>query len=151
MLNMLLPRSASVGDVYKTISVIALCKNTFSRPFMGANTIGNNQELLNVKQNATKEECNSSNELKYLSCHQITTVATFGITETKETFHIFHKGFCKSIYVIYLLEYLPCRIRFVRESETLFCVRLNNQRKAVKYFIAIKAKEHFCQLEPRLP
>ena len=126
------------------------CKNAFSRPTMVANTIGNNRELLNVKQNATKEECNSWNELKYLSCQQIVTLATFGITETKETFHIFHKVFCKSIYVIYLLECLPCRIRFVRESETLFCIRLNNQRKAVKYFIAIKARKHFCQLEPRL-
>ena len=55
----LLNINCTFADVYKTISAIALCKNTSLRPLIGADTIRNNQELLNVKRNATKETCSS--------------------------------------------------------------------------------------------
>ena len=38
--------------------------------------------------------------------------------KAKEKFEIYHKVSCKSNYVIYLLECLPCKIQFVRKSET---------------------------------
>ena len=74
------------------------------------------------------------------SCQQIIATTSFASTQTKETFD---KISCKSSYVINLLECLLCRIQYVGQSETPFCIRLNNHRKNVKKPNAIEALKHF--------
>ena len=61
----------------------------------------------------------------------------------KEKFNIYHKVSCKSNYVIYLFECLPCKIQYVGKPETPFHIRLNNHRKNIKNPHAIKACKHF--------
>ena len=75
----------------------------------------------------------------------------FGNTQTKEIFNIYHKVSCKSNYVIFLLECLLCKIKYVRKSKTPFHTRLNNHRKDIKNPNAIEACQHFNKLEPRFP
>ena len=78
-----------------------------------------------------------------LLSQQIIATTTFGSTQRKEKFNIYHKVSCKSKYVIYLLEYLLCKIQYVRKSEIPFYVRLNNHRKDIKSPRSMEAYKHF--------
>ena len=45
---------------------------------------------------------------------------TFGRTKTKEKFDMHHKVSCKINYTIYLLEYLLCKMQYVRKLDARF-------------------------------
>ena len=74
---------------------------------------------------------------------QIIATATFESIQTKEKFNIYHKISCKNNYVIYLLECLLSKIQYVRKSETLFKIRLSNDRKNIKNTHSIETCKHF--------
>ena len=74
---------------------------------------------------------------------QIIAATTFENIQKKGKFNIYHKVSCKSNYVNYLLECLPCKIQYVGKPETPFHIRLNNHRKNIKNPHAIKACKHF--------
>ena len=78
-----------------------------------------------------------------LYCTQIVNTQTFMSQQTKRMFNIFHRLTCKSRYVIYLMEYMLCKIQYVGKSETPFNLRLNNHRKDVNNPKAIPACSHF--------
>ena len=61
------------------------------------------------------------------------TTNTFMNQQTKHTY-------CKSEYVIYLLECILCKIQYVGKAETAFNLRLNNHGKDTKknYILACK-------------
>ena len=48
----------------------------------------------------------------------------------------------KTNYLIYLLEYMLCKIQYVGKLETPFRIRLNNHRKDIRNPNAIKACKH---------
>ena len=73
----------------------------------------------------------------------IIVTTTFESIQTKDKFNIYHKISCKSNYVIYLLECLLCKIRYVGKSETPFHIRLNNSSNNIKKPHAIEACKHF--------
>ena len=83
-------------------------------------------------ENVNKGECIPCNTLRYLLCQQIILTTTSESTQTKEKFNIYHKISCESNYVIHLLEYLLCKIQYVRNLETLFHINLSNHRKDIK-------------------
>ena len=55
---------------------------------------------------------------------------TFASIQTIEKLNIYHKVSCKSS--CYLLECLPCKMQYVRKSETPFRIRLNKHKKEIK-------------------
>ena len=62
------------------------------------------------------------------------TTNTFMNQQTKRTY-------CKSEYVIYLMECILCKIQYVGKAETAFNLRLNNHGKDTKkpnYILACK-------------
>ena len=58
-------------------------------------------------------------------------------------FTIFHQFNCKSNFVIYILEYKKCYIKYVGTAETDFNLKLNNHCKDVYKADAIPASHHF--------
>ena len=90
------------GNRFKAIPIIAFLKNTSLRKIIGTNTIRHNQTLLKVKENVTKGECIPCNTSRCLSCQQISAIATFESTITKE-----------KLTVICLLECLLCKTQHV--------------------------------------
>ena len=56
---------------------------------------------------------------------------------------LYHKVPCKSNYVVYLLEFLFCKIQYVEKLETPFHIRLNNHIKDIKNPNANEACQHF--------
>ena len=72
--------------------------------------------------------CNTS---RCISCQQI-IATTYESIQTKEKFNIYYKIYCKSKYVIYLLECLLCKILNDGKAEAPFHIRLNNHRKDIK-------------------
>ena len=78
-----------------------------------------------------------------LCCTQVLNTQTFMSQQTKRTFNIFHKLTCKSQYVIYLMEYILCKIQYVGKSENPINLRLNNHRKNVNNPKAIPACNNF--------
>ena len=131
------------ANVFEGTPVIAFRKNTLARHIIVTNTISHNQRFPKVKQNVTNRECIPCSTSRCLSCQQIIANTTFGSIKTKEKCNIYHKIFCKSYYVIYLLECLLCKIQYVRMSETPFHIRLNNHRKDIKNPDTIEAYKHF--------
>ena len=65
---------------------------------------------LNAKQNVGKGECIPCSVSRILSCQQLIATTTFESIQTKENFDIYPKISCKSNYVIYLFEYLLCKL-----------------------------------------
>ena len=63
--------------------------------------------------------------------------------QTKRKFKIYHKVYCKSQYVIYLIECTQCNKQHIGKAETAFNIRLNNHRKDTKTPNAILASRHF--------
>ena len=98
------------GDVFKAAPIMAFHKNTLLRQIIGTDTIRNNQKLLKIKQNATKRECIPCNISRCLSSQQIIATTTFESTQTKGKFNLYHKVFCKTIYVISLSKCLLCKM-----------------------------------------
>ena len=78
-----------------------------------------------------------------LCCTQVLNTQTFMSQQTKRTFNIFHKLTCKSQYVIYLMEWILCKIQYVKKSNIPFNLRLNSHRKDVYNPKAIPACNHF--------
>ena len=66
-----------------------------------------------------------------LSSQQIIATTTFESAQTKEKRIIHHKVSCKNNYVIYILECLLCKIKYIGKSETPFYIKLN-QKKDIK-------------------
>ena len=86
----------------------------------------------------TKGECIPCNTSQCLSCQQIITTTTFESMKTNDKFNIYHKISSKGRYVIYLLQCLLIKIRYVGKLETPFHIRLNNHRKDIKIPCMIK-------------
>ena len=61
----------------------------------------------------------------------------------KANINIFFNLNCKSEYVIYLMEYIICKMQYVGKAETAFKLRLNNHRKDTKKPNSILACKHF--------
>ena len=76
-------------------------------------------------------------------CNQVLTTNTFMSQQTKRTFQIFFNLNCKNEYVIYLMEWIICKMHYVGKAETAFNLRLNNQRKDTKKPSSILAFKHF--------
>ena len=112
--------------------MIAFHKNTSLKQRIGANTIRNNQKLLTPTETTTASQCTPCYTSRSLCCQQVLKTRTFASTQTRETFTIFHQITCHSNYVIYLLEYIMCKIQYVEKSEISFNIRLNNHRKDIK-------------------
>ena len=91
----------------------------------------------------TKGECIPCNTSRCLSSQQIIAATTFESAQTKEKRIIHHKVSCKNNYVIYILECLLCKIKYIGKSETPFYIKLNNQKKDIKKPHAIEARKHF--------
>ena len=68
-------------------------------------------------------------EVSYI-CQQVCQTTTFRSTRTNQTFQMYHKTDCKSMFAIYLLECTICKLQYVGKSEPPFNIRLNNHRKA---------------------
>ena len=117
--------------------MIAFRKNTSLKQLIGTNTIRNNQKFLTPTQTTTAGQCTPCYTSRSLCCQQVLKTTTFTSTQTKETFTIFHQVTSHSNYVIYLLECIMCKIRYVGKSETSFNIRLNNHSKDIK-----KTKRH---------
>ena len=98
----------------------AFRKNTSLKQRIATNIIRNNKKFLTPAQITTTGQCTPCYTSGSLYCQQILKTATFASTQTRETFTIFHQVTCNSNYVIYLLEYLMCKIQFVGKSETSF-------------------------------
>ena len=62
-------------------------------------------------------------------CNQLLTTKTLMSQQTKRTFSIFFNLNCKSEYVIYLMEWILCKMQYVGKAEIAFNLRLNNYRK----------------------
>ena len=133
----------NINNTFGNVPVIALCKYTSLRQIIGTITIRHNQKLLKVEQNVTKGHYIPCITLQCLSCQQIIATTAFKSTQAKEKFNIYHKGSCKSNYVIYLLKCLLSKIQYVGKSETPFHIRLNNHRKDMKNPNAIEACKYF--------
>ena len=73
----------------------------------------------------------------------IPSTNTFMSQQTKRTFNIFFNLNCKSEYVIYLMECILCKIKYVGKAETAFNLRLNKHRKDTKKPNSILACKHF--------
>ena len=67
-----------------------------------------------------------------LCCNQVMATNTFTSQQAKRTFNIFFNRNCKREYVIYLLECILCKMRYVGKAETAVNLRLNNRRKGTK-------------------
>ena len=63
--------------------------------------------------------------------------------QTKRTFSIFFNLNCKSEYVIYLMEWILCKMQYVGNAETAFNLRLNNYRKDTRKPNSILACKDF--------
>ena len=74
------------------------------------------------------KSCNTRNKSS-LCCTQVVNDKTFGSSQTKRTFKIFHKLNSKGGFVIYLMECTLCKIQYIRKAEIPFNIRLNNHRK----------------------
>ena len=103
--------------------MIAFRKNTNLKQLIGTNTIRNNQKFLATIQLTNAGQCTSRYTSRSLCCQQVLKTTTFTSTQTRETFTIFHQVTCHSNYVIYLLEYIMCKIQYVGKSETLFNIK----------------------------
>ena len=67
-----------------------------------------------------------------------TSIKYTNIQQTKQrAFNVFRKLTWKSQYVIYLMECISCKIKYVAKSETPFNLRLNNDKKDVNSSKAI--------------
>ena len=88
-------------------------------------------------------QCTPCYTSRSIYCQQVLKTTTFTSNQTRETFTIFHQVTCHSNYVIYLLEWILCKIQHVGKSETSFNIRLNNHRKDIKKPNTIEACKHF--------
>ena len=123
--------------------MVAFGKNTSLKQLIGTNTIRSNQKFLTPMQTATIIQRTPCCTSRSFCCQQVLKTTTITSTQTRETFTIFHQVICNSSYVIYLLEYVMCRIQYAGKSETSFNTRLNNHRKDLKKPNAIKACKRF--------
>ena len=123
--------------------MIAFRKSTSLKQLIRTKTIRNNQKFLTTTQTTTASQCTPCYTSRSLWCQQVLKTTTFTSTQTRETFTIFHQVTCHSNYVVYLLECIMCKIKYVGKSETSFNIRLNNHRKDIKKPNAIEACKHF--------
>ena len=86
---------------------------------------------------------NMLSDTRTLCCSQGLTTNTFIRQQKKRTFNIFFNFNCKSEYVIYLMECILCKKRYVGKGERAFNLRLNNHRKDTKKPNSILACKHF--------
>ena len=117
--------------------MIAFWKSTSLKQLKQTNTIRNNQNFRTSTQSTTAGQCAPCYTSWSLCSQQVLKTATSSSTRTRETFTIFHQVTSHSNYVIYLLECIMCKIRYVGKSETSFNIRLNNHSKDIK-----KTKRH---------
>ena len=69
--------------------------------------------------------------------------STFKSQQAKWTFNIFFNLYCKSEYIIHLMECILCKMEYVGKAETAFNLRLNNHRKNTKKPNSVLACKHF--------
>ena len=77
-----------------------------------------------------------------ICCKQVKTTTTFKSQQKNKTWKIFHNTSCKTEYAVYLMECTICNLQYVGKNETLFNIRLNNNRKYIKDPKTILADKH---------
>ena len=100
----ILQRNQSYKKPFSTLLIIPFRKGTSLKQITGINTIHNNEKLIKTKNNHHTEKCVSCNLARFLCCQQLISTTTFISNQTNKTFKIYHRGNCKSSFIIYLLE-----------------------------------------------
>ena len=84
------------------------------------------QKFFTSKQTTTTGQCTQFYTSRLLCYQQVLKTTTSTSTQTRKTFTIFNQDTCHRNFIMYLLEYVMCKIQYVEKSETLFNIRLNN-------------------------
>ena len=126
--------------IFKEQPIIVYHRNKNFRDMIGDTTIENNKVVRKQKPILKSGYCKPCFSItNNLCCKQVVPATTFKSNIFLKTYQIFHQLYCKSSYIIYLLECLKRQLRYVGKSETEFNVRLNNQRKDVTRMDSIKS------------
>ena len=135
--------STEFHGVLRATPMIAFKRSKNLQEIIGGHTVkqGNVFKKNLIRLNGKSMPCISTRVL--LCCTQVLNTQTFMSQQTKRTFNIFHKLTCKSQYVIYLMEWILCKIQYVGKFENPFNLRQNNCRKDVNNPKAIPACNHF--------
>ena len=133
----------NIAETFQNLPILAYCRNKNLRDIIGSKLIENGK----VKRKFTNKiqgKCTPCLANKgSLCCKQIVHTTTFRSNQTNRICQIYHKLNYKSKYVIYLLEFTKCKIRYVGKVESEFNITLSNHRKDVWKPDAIPAGHRF--------
>ena len=141
----ILPFKENLRKVFNKRPSIAHRKNANLHQLIKGNRIFNNKVVFkNIKQPKQLGHCSPClSRISNLCCNQVEQTKTFQSYWTKKTFQTFYNLTCESENLIYLLQFRICQLQYVGKSETLFNIRLSNQRKDAKLQASILACKRF--------
>eukprot|EP00111_Clytia_hemisphaerica_P008032 TCONS_00023381-protein len=106
---------------------------TLLRDIIGQTTIINDKVRRNLNKTTLGKCTPCLTPQRSLCCKQVKETKTFTSNTTSKEYKIYHKTYCRSICVIYLMECRKCKIQYVGKTKTTFNVRLNKHRSATAH------------------
>ena len=135
--------NSKIAKAFSNPPIIAYKRKKNLRDILGSNKIVNNEVAKSTGRNDIGfcKPCNTKQG--NLCCKQVLCTSTFKSNQTKRTYVIRPKVNCKNKYVIYLLEFLKCKLQYIGKSETQVNLRINNHRKDANKSSSIPVCLHF--------